>query len=50
MKHKRIKIEVYLNQKDKNEIIIRAKKLDISASDYIKLKSLDRLREDEKGK
>ncbi|HLG25044.1 MAG TPA: hypothetical protein VI564_09000 [Candidatus Nanoarchaeia archaeon] len=42
---KRIKIEVYLNKKDKIEIQKRADKLDISASDYLKLKALDRLKE-----
>ena len=42
---KSIKIEVYLNKKDKIEIQKRADKLDISASDYLKLKALDRLKE-----
>ena len=44
---KRIKIEVYLTDKDKNEIQKRADRLDISASDYLKLKALDRLRDED---
>ena len=47
-KHKkRIKIEVYLTEKNKEDIQKRADRLDISASDYLKLKALDRLKEDE---
>lgn len=42
---KRIKIEVYLTQKDKRLILQKANRLDISASDYLKLKALNRLRE-----
>ena len=44
---RRIKIEVYLNQKDKKIILEKAKKLDISASDYLKLKALNRLKEND---
>lgn len=45
MARKRIKIEVYLTERDKQEIQKRADKLDISSSDYLKLKALDKLKE-----
>ncbi|MBN1157701.1 hypothetical protein JXA85_08845 [Candidatus Woesearchaeota archaeon] len=45
MEKQRIKIEVYLTEKDKQEIQRRANQLDISSSDYLKLKALDRLKE-----
>jgi len=45
MQKKRIKIEVYLTAEDKSEIQKRANKLDISLSDYLKLKALNRLKD-----
>mgnify|MGYP002725625438 CR=1 FL=1 len=38
---KRVKIDVYLTEKHKKEIQKRAEKLDLSLSDYVKLKALD---------
>jgi hypothetical protein len=42
---KRVKIDVYLDKKTKEEILRRSKKLDLSISDYMKLKALDKLKE-----
>lgn len=44
---KKLKIDVYINERDKREIQKRAERLDLSLSDYMKLKALDRLKEDE---
>ena len=41
---KRVKIDVYLSSSHKNEILKRAKKLDLSVSDYMKLKALDMIK------
>jgi len=41
------KIEVYLSDEHKKLILARAKKFDLSASDYMKLKALDLLKEPE---
>lgn len=43
---RKVKIDVYLTQRIKKEIEKRAKALDLSLSDYMKLKALDQLRED----
>jgi hypothetical protein len=43
----KLKIDVYLSQEHKKEIQKRAKKLDLSLSDYMKLKALDLLKENE---
>ena len=40
------KIDVYLSKEHKNEILRRAKKLGLSVSDYMKLKALNLLREE----
>ena len=45
---RKVKIDVYLTAEHKKEIEKRAKKLDISLSDYVKLKALDILKGDEK--
>jgi len=42
---KRVKIDVYLSKEHKNKISIKAKELDLSVSDYMKLKALDMLNE-----
>jgi hypothetical protein len=42
---RRIKIEVYLTEEHKKEIQKRADKLDLSLSDYMKLKVLDKIKE-----
>ena len=42
---KKVKIDVYLTQEHKKEIEKRAKKLDVSVSDYVKLKALDLINE-----
>ena len=47
---KRVKIDVYLSKHHKEEIQKRAKNLDLSLSDYLKLKALDLLKENEKNK
>tara|TARA_Y100000310_G_C20677259_1_gene813804 strand:- start:627 stop:776 length:150 start_codon:yes stop_codon:yes gene_type:complete len=47
---KRIKIDVYLSKNHKQEIQKRASLLDLSLSDYMKLKALDLLKENEKKK
>lgn len=39
------KIDVYLSETHKKLILDRAKKLDLSVSDYVKLKALDLLNE-----
>jgi hypothetical protein len=47
---KRVKIEVYLTQKMKKEIQKRASVLDLSLSDYMKLKALDEIKDTENSK
>ena len=42
----RVKIEVYLSEENKKKILSRATKLDLSLSDYMKLKALDILKEE----
>ncbi|MEK6938700.1 MAG: hypothetical protein AABX04_06670 [Nanoarchaeota archaeon] len=45
----RVKIDVYLDQESKKEILRRSKLFGLSISDYMKLKALDLLRDkDEK--
>lgn len=44
-KSKRVKIDVYLSEAHKDEIQRRAEALDLSVSDYMKLKALDLLKE-----
>ena len=41
----KVKIDVYLSKEHKKKILDRAKKLDLSVSDYMKLKALDLLQE-----
>ncbi|NQU79458.1 hypothetical protein HQ545_06850 [Candidatus Woesearchaeota archaeon] len=43
---RKAKIEVYLSEDQKKRIIERAKRLDLSVSDYVKLKALDLLKEE----
>ena len=43
----RVKIDVYLRKEDKEIIKKKASKLDLSLSDYLRLKALDRIKEDE---
>ena len=45
---KRTKIDVYLSKDHKQEIQKKASSLDLSLSDYMKLKALDLLTENEK--
>ncbi len=45
----RSKIEVYLSDEHKKRILARAKKFDLSASDYMKLKALNMLKEEPEG-
>lgn len=42
----KVKIDVYLSEPHKKRILARAKKLDLSVSDYMKLKALDMLKEE----
>ena len=44
----RVKIEVYLSEAHKKRILDRAKQLDLSLSDYVKLKALDLLNDESK--
>ncbi len=44
---RKTKIDVYLTVECKQEIQKRAKELDLSISDYMKLKALNRLKENE---
>lgn len=48
MPKKRVKIDVYISQEHKKEILKRAKLMDLSVSDYMKLKALDMLKEKNK--
>jgi hypothetical protein len=43
----RVKIDVYLRKEDKAKIKKKALKLDLSLSDYLRLKALDKIKEDE---
>ncbi len=43
----RSKIEVYLSDEHKKRILAKAKKFDLSASDYMKLKALDLLKDED---
>ena len=45
MSTKRVKIDVYLTEEHKKEILKEAKKLDLSVSDYMKLKALNLIKE-----
>ena len=47
MPDRRIKIDVYLSKNHKDEILKRAKKLGLSVSDYMKLKALDLLKNED---
>ncbi len=44
--HAKVKIDVYLTEKHKAEIKRKADELDLSLSEYMRLKALDLLRED----
>lgn len=44
---RKLKIDVYLTAEHKKKIQKRAKKLGLSLSDYMKLKALDLLKDDE---
>ena len=47
---KKVKIEVYLSEEHKKKILARAAKFDLSASDYMKLKALNLLKDEPEGK
>jgi hypothetical protein len=47
---RKAKIDVYLSEDHKKAILARARSLDLSVSDYVKLKALDMLREESKKK
>jgi hypothetical protein len=42
----KVKIDVYLSEEHKKRIQDRASRLDLSLSDYVKLKALDMLKEE----
>jgi hypothetical protein len=42
----KVKIDVYLSKEHKEEILKRANKLGLSLSDYMKLKALDKLKDE----
>lgn len=45
LENQRFKIDVYLTKEQKKEIARRATKIGLSVSDYVKLKSLDLLKD-----
>ena len=48
MLENRVKIDVYISREHKKEILKRAKLLGLSVSDYMKLKALDMLKDENK--
>ncbi len=46
MSDKRVKIDVYVSSEHKRIILKRAKSMDLSVSDYMKLKALDMIKEE----
>jgi len=48
MLENRVKIDVYISREHKKEILKRAKLLDLSVSDYMKLKALDLIKDENK--